>query len=601
MRHPLKSRFLKPSLLILLLICSIGLVARSPQNKMPKTEAPLRLGLKVERNTLPSGKSTRITARFLDRFYQEVPNDGTRVVEFGFAAPPAQKGDNTGNALQKPKTDPGTFSEKKVTVGTGADAAYTTFKSQQTGRVIITATTPGLDPAQTVLVVTKPAPSLLSQLLDPVAYALNYKLDVWPKKVMQVQANGIERAPYNLSIVPPPPSGTRVRVRVDWPATIIYDGSPRGTEVNVVFADDSGVVNDISVISGTAAPQVNFQAKVLPDGEELSRLVEFTPPRPSRVRFDEDVKEILSTQHRIPISLGLTDDSGNPLQADAEKHVTLKKENDDDQVSFDPPAVVFSPSQNQFFAQTVVQLKGLPQSGEITLLAESPDNLKPARKTIKIRSPIERVTLTGPSEVSRGASAEYTVQLTDKDGNPTPADWDRKITLISDYGKFIPDELIISKQQAARKVQYVSADTTGRVSLKAESGGLKGGTRDIVLITSLNWLFIAALIGGLLGGAVRYFWVAEKSNETRPINWRALIGAAVGSIICGLFLFLAMKLGLSRALGALALPLDYGTWLVAFFFGGIGGFAGPKVFEWLVSLVMPSTQAPTSQPAAAGH
>lgn len=595
MRYPI-NRFLKSSLLILVLVCFTGLAAKSSRNSfsISSAEAPMRLRIKVENNTLAAGQSTRITAEFLDRLYQQVPNNGTRVLEFGFAPPPGAR------------VDWGSFTPQRLTVGAGAWSAVTTFTSRQTGRVVITARADGLDPAQTVLLVTRPASSLISRLLDPVAYAQDSRFEIWPDAGV-AQANGKSRATFQLTFLAPPTPGTKVRVRVDPPATLIYDGKPYGAQADIVLADGKAISENLDVISPTPAT-VSVKAKVLPNGaepngEESRASLKFIQPHPSRILFVEDVKELLSTQHTIPISIVLTDDSGNPLQADAEKRIRLNAANDDDPVSFEPASVNFSPSQNQLFAQTKLRLKGLPLSGEITLLAMPEDNdLKAARTTIRIQSPIKGISLMGPSEVARGkAGAEYVVKLTDKDGMPTTADWDRKVKLYAGYGRFNPNEVIIPRGQDAVRVRYEAAGTTGKVSLRAESGGLKEGAQDIVLITAVYWLLIAALVGGLIGGAVRYFSIGEKSVGRKPvkisINWRALIGTAVGSIASGLFLFLAVKLGLSRALGSLALPLDYGTWLVAFFFGGIGGFAGPAVFERLVSLFLPATPAAQSAPS----
>lgn len=591
MNYPIVNRFLKASLLILALVCFTGLAARSSRNSFSPSpaEAPMRLRLKVENNTLASGQSTRITAEFLDRFYQPTANNGARVLEFGFAPPPGAR------------VDWGNFTPQRLTVGAGVTSASTIFTSRQAGRVIITARAEGLDPAQTILLVTRPASSLISRLLDPVAYAQNSGFEIWPDAGL-AQANGNSKATFQFTFLAPPASGTKVRVRVDPPAALIYEGKAYGAQADIVLADGKAVSENIDIISGTPAT-VAVKAKVLPNGEESRASLTFTAPHPSRIRFCEDVKEIISTQHTIPISIELTDDSGNPLQADAAKRIQFKAANDDDPVSFEPALVTFSPSKNQFFAQTMLHLKGLPSSAELTLLAIPEDsNLKADRTILRIQSPIKGISLTGPSEVARGkAGAEYIVKLTDKDGTPTTADWDRKVKLYAGYGTFNPNEVIIPKGQDAVRVRYEAAGTTGKVSLRAESGGLKEGAQDIVLITAVYWLLIAALIGGLIGGAVRYFSNGEKSTGTTPvkasINWRALIGTAVGSIASGLFLFLAMKLGLSSALGSLALPLDYGTWLVAFFFGGIGGFAGPAVFERLVNLVLPATPAARPVPS----
>ncbi|HSQ24824.1 MAG TPA: hypothetical protein VLN44_10445, partial [Pyrinomonadaceae bacterium] len=82
MYYPIVLRFLKASLLILLLLCFGGLIAPSPTITVSSHvagPAPLRLGLTVANNTLRPGQTTKVTAQFLDGNYNPVPNDGTRM------------------------------------------------------------------------------------------------------------------------------------------------------------------------------------------------------------------------------------------------------------------------------------------------------------------------------------------------------------------------------------------------------------------------------------------------------------------------------------------------------------------------------------------
>jgi hypothetical protein len=599
MKFPIVNRFLKASLLILALTCFIGLIAHAPTTTVagPVTgPPPLRLGLTVTNNTLRPGQTAKVSAQFLDGRYQPVANDGTRLVEFELLP-----------------FEGGSLSQRQVTVGAGAQAAETMFTARQPGKVVITARAEGLDPARIILIVTRPAASYLSQLFETVAYAQDFEgfaIDWASDPDQKPQANGISKATFQVYFTNEPPAGTRVRVRVDAPARIIYDGQDSGQQTNISFDGIMSASKSIDVIS-ERAKEFLVSATILPSGPTKQASVEFTRPRPSRILFDDNLAEIMSTEP-VRLTLHLADDTGRLLEPNEKTSVLLKPAGDDDPVVFDPPSVDFFPNQYRSSAECMFRLKGLPGGNEVRILAvaEPSPNSPPLSfgfKTIAIRSPVQGITLSGPSEVPRRDSAEFIVKLTDKNGKTTAADWNRRVTLSATYGTFIPNEITIPRGQDRQVVKYVPADTTGKVSLRAESRGLTDGSQEIVLITAVYWLFTAALVGGLIGGAVRYLSAQKLDSgrqrnkhrrqgpQTGSVNWRGLLGTIMGSIASGLFLFLAMKLGLSRALGSLALPLDYGTWLVAFFFGGIGGFAGPAVFERLVSIVLPPARA--AQPA----
>jgi len=539
-----------------------------------------------------------VTAQFLDGNYQPVPNDGTRVVDFDLAGPNGQS------------TDAGALSSRQVKVPAGAPAAETTFTARQSGKVIIKVSAQGLDPARTILIVTQPRASYLSQLFETVAYADSFEgfaIDSLTDGKLP-QANSSSKATFQVSFSKEPPAGTRVRVQVDAPARIIFDGQNRGKYTDVIFDGLMSASKDIDVISGKAGT-FSVSAAIPSAGLEKRTSVEFTAPRPSRIIIVPDSQEMQSTDHLARISVHLTDDSGKALEPDAERSITLKAAGADDPVDFDPNPLVFSPNQNQPSVESWLRLSGLPSGNELRIVAVGPPNanLSGVVKTITIRSPIQGVTLTGPSEVTRGTSnAEFTVTLRDKDGKTRPADWDRKINLSATYGTFTPNPLMIPKGQATARVKYASADTTGKVSLKAESWGLTDGSQDIVLITAVSWLVLAALGGGLLGGVVRQLPRVDKLDgdqpKRSPVRWTGVVGSVAGGIASGLFLYLAMKLGFSRMLGSLALPsLDYGTILVALFLGGVGGYKGPAVFEWLASVFNPGVQKrETPQPATSG-
>ena len=585
------SRSLKIAFLITFLIGCTGLIALSERSTHSGGGAPMRLRLKVENNTLRSGAATRISAEFLNRDYQQVPNDGTRVVEFEIGGPQGA----------------GTISPQRVTVRPGEWSANATFASRQPGKVLISARTEGLDADQTVLLVTRQAASFLSHLFETVAYAQDSEgFEVLPRSV---KTSAGARGKFQLVFSEKLTADTTIRISTDPLATINYDGQDFDGVKEITLAEGEGVSKNIYVTSQDVG-NVQVLAAVRPNGPQASAISNFTAPCPSRIVFDDDLRDIPSNQTAIPISIQLADDRGNPLESDERRSITFKRANEEDPVEFEPPSVVFLP--NQRSAQAMLRLKGLPWGNELTLLAVSQEDnrVKTGRKTIIIRSPIEKVLVTGPSEVTRGNyQAEFTVHLADKEGKPRTADWDRKVNLSVTSGQLSPTQVPIPKGQDSAKVKYVSSNSTGRVVLKAESGGLTDGSLEFTLVTALYWLVLAALAGGMVGGVVRHVLRDHRLGRVFPKrignHWElGLVGRIASSIVCGLFLYLAMMFGLSRVLGSPMLPagLNLGTRLVAFFFGGVGGFAGTVVFARLVRSILPASQKErvTTPPVASG-
>jgi hypothetical protein len=595
MRYPSHIRSLKHirslSILfatILLVACGGLLTLSAPTSAHSSGGAPIRLRLNVADSTLRSGQSTSVWVDFLDRDYQKVPNDGTRVVEFAIAPPRGNSGD---------------LSAKHVTIKGGEWSAGTTFTSGGPGKVVVTASSEGLDSDQTTLIVTRPAASFLSRLFamfETVAYAEpTDQLEFEPRAVARSAGNN-SQAKFQLFWSPPPPADTTIIISTYPPATILYNGKNYRGFVEITLGPDKGVSDNI-YISSQNVEKIEVSAAVPSRGMRASAIANFTEPGPSQILFDEDPQEITSADNNIPISLKLVDDAGNPVQSERDRRFDLKMRNEQDPVEFDPASVVFSPADKS--AQAMLHLKGLPWGNELTLLAVSKGNdaLKIGRKTITIRNAIAGVTVSGPSEVMRGkAGAEFNVQLVDKDDKPRRADQDRKITLSASSGAFNPAQVTIARGQDRATAQYVPANATGKVVIKAESEGLKDGLLETVLTIPPYWLVLAALFGGLIGGIVRHIPKDYKLERILP-RWAGtywelgLVGKIVGSLVGGLFLYLMVKFGIYRLMGSPALPaaLDIGTRLVAFFFGGIGGFAGTVVLERLAGWFLPGPKQAT--------
>lgn len=363
-RHPVL-------LLLISLTCWMVLTAQSPvTSARGQGGSAMRLRLTVQRDTIRMGETTKIIAEFLDRDYRQVPNDGTRVIEFG-----------SGSADPK-LTGSGDISPRQVTVRPGSWSAETIFAPRQTGRVLITAHTDGLDPAQALLVVRPAGSSFLSKWFETVAYAdESDELTIWPDR-LEATANGNSLAVLQVSFLREPSLETEIRICVKPPATIVQNGKDVGTMTSVKLAAKQSNSEHIGVKSSSAA-KVEVSATVLPRGPKESVFLNFIEPEPKRIIIESEQQTIPSTRRAVPISIQLTDDGGFPIAfaTNRERKIRLSSDTDSDLVSFEPQTMTLtreSPS-----AHSIMRFNQPPRTGEITVLASDERNtLKTGQKII---------------------------------------------------------------------------------------------------------------------------------------------------------------------------------------------------------------------------
>jgi len=533
------------------------------------------LRLKVKHTTLSEGTTVDIWADFLDGGYNQVDNDATRVVRFGIAEP--RRGGS------------GSFSQEEVTVKPGERSAFAKFTSERAGRVLIRVSSAGLDSDETFVLITPKPASFLTQILEifePVAYAKGSL----PLKFLSNSANteAGSRAKFQLDFGSAP-AGTAIRISTEPPAKILDENyQDHGCEMNITAGQNGRYSKEIFI----ASPD-DRKVEVLaesPSGPQASALFTFTKPRPSKVyvHFIDGLTEILSNRTEVGVSIQLGDGNEKLFKADQKRTITLKPGNRD--VEFQQQSVEFLPDQES--ASATILLNGLPSGKELAVLAESSgDNkLEPGWKSIFIRNPAEKLRVLGQSPVPRGnTNTEFTVHLLDKDDRPTTTDRDRIVNLSVSGGHVEPNPVKILKNQDFARVQFVPSYATGKVTLKAQSDSLTEGSMDIALVTPLWWLVLAALGGGLIGGIARHLPKGDGLGDYVPIFKRGSQSFAVsllGSLISGFIFYLAMKLGLSGALGfTLPASLDVATGIAALLFASVGGYMGVgRVFDLLANL-----------------
>jgi hypothetical protein len=95
-----------------------------------------------------------------------------------------------------------------------------------------------------------------------------------------------------------------------------------------------------------------------------------------------------------------------------------------------------------------------------------------------------------------------------------------------------------------------------------------------IIVPPLYLLWLSALLGGLMGGLLR-FWVGKRSTNL----YREMLFGVLGALV----LYLIFQLGdISLLLSNLRITLDNNTVLIALFLGLFGGWRGKGILEKIV-------------------
>jgi hypothetical protein len=555
--------------------------------------APQRLRVRVENQQLKSGETTKVIVEFLDRDYGQVANDATRTIELGHAATRSR---NIGS---------GKFNQPSILVKPGETSGEAWFTSTQPGRLLLTANSEGLEAGQALVLITSAtSASLLSRfvsLFETTAHAqddLGFEIS---HRKLTATAGGQHRATFNVSFLESPKPGTVVRITTNLTnGEILYKNQRVGSTIADIPLDEGQAISgDISIRSRQPGT-FDITASVRPDGPVDQAQVEFTPPRPEKIIFDAEPTTIGTEECKVPLTVRLADEGGFPIEPVGPTTIHFNRATESDQIIFEPESVVVAPGRAS--AQVVFRLRELPLGNEIKLLATTDQGISAGQKSLVIKSEIEKVMISGPPQVHRGGGeTEYTVYLADKDGKQRAADWNRQIDLNVNGGSLSTAQVVIPKGARKAVVKYSSAADVGKYVLTASSGGIGDASYTIGVISQNYWLVLFALLGGLIGGVARQLHKHKNFGRIRP-RWTGkhwdlgFSGRIAGSLVSALFLYWTFKLGISQALGSPALPaaLDLGTRTVAFFLGGIGGFAGTVVLDNLTKWFMPGQKPRTA-------
>ncbi|HEX5966032.1 MAG TPA: hypothetical protein VFY51_08870, partial [Pyrinomonadaceae bacterium] len=371
---------------------------------------PQRLRVRVENHRLRTDETTKVIVEFLDRDYNPVVNDATRVITLGQAS----------SGSRTSASGSGKFNAATIVVKPGAPSGEAAFTSTSAGRLYITAASEGLESGQALVLISSSASaSLLSRffgLFETVAHAQNdMGFEITPK-IRTATANGRHRANFNVSFFDSHAAGTIVRITTNVTnGGILYKGQKVGDNIADIRLDEGeDISGEISVYSEKDG-KFDISASVRsPNGPSDKASVEFTPPLPAQIIFDDDPTTIGTDATGIPLTVRIADVSGFSIKPDQEHHVHFECATDGDQVTFDRDFVVLSPAQSS--AQVVFRLQKLPLGNELKLLATTGQGIRAGQKNLIIKSAIEKVFIDGSEQVDKGNEREYTVYLTNKAG-----------------------------------------------------------------------------------------------------------------------------------------------------------------------------------------
>ena len=420
----------------------------------------------------------------------------------------------------------------------------------------------------------------------------------------QSRANNSDPATFQVSFLKDVPAGTTLRISTSVnKGKIVYRGEVRGSSAAEIKLDaETSVTDDIQIFSTT--PGEGYVNAYVNGVFAARAKVRFDKPRPSKLLFDDVPKVIPSDATQVCVTARLYDESTILAKADQDRNIHFRAAKDSDKISFDPESVTIP--EGQTFAETRVKLTNLPSGNRISIIASSNGGIESAEKSVPIQSFVQKLMVTGPREVKRGQEVEFMVQLAKQDGAHCEADLDRTIDVSIDGGTLATTQLIIPKGQRQGSIKYTAPTETGSYTLTAFSSDIEKSSFPVTVVYPAYLLILLSLFGSFVGGVARQVQDKSCKRIAPQLFYRqwdvGLPGWLVGSLVGGLFFYWAFKLGFGGAVSSAVLPatLDLSTKTTAFFFGGIGGFAGTVVLDLLASWFMPllKREQGNKQPAA---
>jgi hypothetical protein len=544
----------------------------SPISLMAQTYAPppMRLGVKAAQTTLAIGAQGRFWITFLDRKYQTTASDTKRVIELKLDI-----STSTGSIEIPPSVEafPG---QKEVPV---------VFTAQKPGRILIRASSKGLDSGSVLFTVTAAKKSAVSFL--PTAWAQDAPQVGFFALADQVPANGTSVARFQVTLDPSSATQTEVQINADPPCTLLYAGANRrhsNHSITIVIPPQEQT--SLELQARTSQPgNVPISAKILPQGPPSETMLTFVKPQAASLAFEELPLSIpLSGGVRLRIHVADQDAIFvKPLSGSW--NVTAKPAGNADMIQLDPDQVVLSGAVPM--REVTLKVTGMPLSEELLIYASTENGaLRTAEKKLGFESHVGNLRVLVPREVNAGAPVDVKALFLLKGQEREAAtEFPRRVRFFSDDGSFDPMELTVERGATYASSKFVGRKP-GHAKLYISTFGVDSKADDpviVLIVMALSQLVPIAFASGMIGGLARFFyyheqlwnvWPQKTSNGWNP----GVVGNAVFCGVFGVVLLLMAQAGLVQSL--LNVELVYSS-SGAFLLGITGGFIGVVLLEVL--------------------
>ncbi len=538
---------------------------------------PMRLAVSAAKNTVPVGGKGQLTITFLDTRYHPTANDVRRVIEI------------------RPETTPSTGEVKlpqSIEAMPGQWELTVEFLALKTGRVIIRATSKGLATASVLLKVQPRVSSSRSPM--PEAWAADApRLEIVPTASGGVPANGISRIGFYIAMDRPSPSETRVRIESHPSCVLLYEGAnTRPNEGTLIIVLPPNEENSLEVKARAyQAGGVTISAQALPDGQRTEGSLRFDAPVPTSLSFEEDPLSIPASAAGVPLMVHVADqDSIRMGQFQGSWNVTVSPSGNAEAVHIQPGTFQLSP---QSPARAVfLSVANLPYTEELQIYALTDNgSLRGAMKRLGFQSVVGGLKVILPPEINSNVPTEVKALFLNKDlKQEASADFQRRVTFLSDRGKFTPDSVLVENGENHATSMFVARETGQKAEIRISTRGVEVATVEVLIVMALWLLVLIAMGSGAVGGLARFFYYHEESWDIWPKKaakgWNpGLVGNAAFCGVFGVVALLMGRYGLVQPLDpqhnySLSVNLVY-TPAGGFLWGIAGGFAGIGVLHLL--------------------
>ncbi len=569
---PRQSRISPLPLLFYAPVLVIGLCAIPSAFCQAYAPQPLRLQVRMVRNTIPPGAQSTLTVTFLDRNYKPTSNDAARAIEL------------------QPEIPGIVDVRRNVQAMPGQREVNVPFAGLKRGRVLIRVLSKDLEGAA-VLVTVVPSRASSGFLLPSVFAASAPNAEIVVTGVHSVPANGKSLSPFVVTLDQVSSAETQVRIDSSPACVLLYSGrNTRPANGSLIVIVPPGEQSSLDVQAQTTHPgSVTISARVL-GGRSTQTALTFEEPRPVSLAFDDNPASIPVGAQNVLLRLQVADQDNIPLPRLAGAWtVSMRSSADAEAIHLTPNPLVLSSQVPQ--AYVLLSVSEQPSAGELDLFATvESEPLRAAEKRLGFQSSVARLNLIVPREVNRNVRTPVTALFLKKEIDQEAAtEFRRTVTFHADSGKFDPESVVVESGATEANTVFVAQQSGVRPAIRVSTRGVDVFSIQLFVVTALWILVLVALGGGMIGGLARFFYYSGESWDILPRKtgdcWNpGLVGNAVFCAVFGVVALLMAEYSLH--------PLDpehslaftdslLHTTSGAFLQGIAGGFTGVGILELL--------------------